>query len=355
MSFEKAVKKQSKLKLLMTGPSGSGKTLSALLIARGIVGPSGIIAVIDTENRSASLYSGPVKIGTNTIPIDFDVCEIEAPFTVEKYHTALKDAIAEKYDAVVIDSITHEWAGSGGLLEQKETLDARGKGNSYTNWATITKQHDAFKELIQQADVHLIATARSKQDYVLSDKNGKQIPQKVGMAPIQREGTEYEFTLTLDMAMNHSAEVSKDRTGLFDGKVFIPSEETGRELKAWLEGGAPAVIRPPKVEPARTPEASTPKPTPTASTPTKTPPPHVAGKALTAQELETIRIQCMKVQGLPPEIKAAFNERKMGQKAAAAWCESKGWDIAAIRHELALDIEEVPPIPENGSEEDIPF
>lgn len=113
----------------------------------------------------------------------------------------------------------------------------------------------------------------------------------------------------------------------------------------------------PKPEPAKvyTPEVVTPKPTPTASTTTKTPPPHVAGKALTAQELEIIRINCMKVQGLPSEIKQAFAARNMGQKAAAAWCETKGWDVAAIRHELALDVEDAPANPQSGSDEDIPF
>lgn len=225
--FKKAERKQSFLKLAITGPSGSGKSLSALLIARGLVGPTGRIAGIDTENGSLSLYSDRVE---------FDVLEIEPPFTVYKYAEAIEAAVKAKFDVLVIDSLTHAWAGEGGLLDKKESLDSAGRGNGYTNWARITKEHEALKSRILQSNIHVVATMRSKQDYVLVDEKGKQVPKKVGMAPIQREGMEYEFTTVFDMAMNHSAEVSKDRSGLFDGKVFTPTPETGEALARWLEG-----------------------------------------------------------------------------------------------------------------------
>ena len=270
MAFTKAVKRKVKLKIAVTGPSGSGKTLSALLIARGIVGPTGRIAVIDTENGSASLYSGDVDIEGRKVQLDFDTCEIENPFTIRKYVGALKEAIDGKYDAVVIDSLTHEWAGSGGLMDQKDELDNRGKGNGFTNWSAITKQHEFFKEALQQSDIHLIATMRSKQDYVLVESNGKQIPKKVGMAPIQRDGMEYEFTLVIDLAMNHTAEVSKDRTNLFDGQIFKPSEETGEKLIKWLDGAVdearPASYNPPP--PVKKAPAPKPTPAPAQAAPT---------------------------------------------------------------------------------------
>lgn len=240
-SFRRAERRRAFLKLAVTGPSGSGKTYSSLLLAKGLLQERGKVAVIDTENGSASLYAG-----AKGIP-EFDVLELEAPYEVSKYRDAIREAAKAGYTVLVIDSLTHAWAGDGGLLDQKELLDRSGRGNSYTNWATITKQHEHFKADILQADVHIIATMRSKQDYVLEQNDkGKQTPKKVGMAPIQREGMEYEFTTVLDLGMNHSAIASKDRTGLFDGKTFIPSEATGKLLMTWLQTGVETNRTPPK-------------------------------------------------------------------------------------------------------------
>jgi hypothetical protein len=252
--FTKAEKRQAKFRGAITGPSGSGKTFSALLIAAGL---GKKIAVVDTENHSASLYAGEKNIP------DFDILEIEPPYTITKYIDAIQEAVKEGYEVLVIDSITHAWAGEGGLLAQKEALDGSGRGNGYTNWAIITKDHEKFKSWLLKVDVHLIATMRSKQDYVLeTNDKGKQAPKKVGLAPIQREGMEYEFTMVLDMAMNHFATVSKTRMNAFDGKFFMPDKKTGEEILNWLEQGtvAPKVPEPPKVAPAPAPAATAPKP-----------------------------------------------------------------------------------------------
>lgn len=239
MTFVKAERKQHKPKLALTGPSGAGKTYSALLIASGM---GNRIAVIDTENGSASLYAnmdkGPLK------GLAFDVLELEPPYTIDKYVRAIEAAQAEKYDVLVVDSISHAWAGEGGLLSKKEALDQRG-GNSYTNWAGITKEHEQFKARILNADIILICTMRSKQDYVLEvNEKGKSAPKKVGMAPIQRDGMEYEFTTVFDLAMDHNAVASKDRTSMFDGQVFKPSKKTGEQILTWLTGAKPIESRP---------------------------------------------------------------------------------------------------------------
>ena len=231
-AFQKAERRQAKLRILITGPSGAGKTFSALLIASGI---GKRIAVADSENRSASICAdrteGPLA------GLAFDIMDIEPPYTVDKFTAAIDAAIAAKYDVLILDSISHEWAGEGGLLSKKKALDQRG-GNSYTNWAGITKEHEIFKARLINADIHLICTARSKQDYVLEmNEKGKQAPKKVGMAPIQRDGVEYEFTTAFDLAMDHNAVASKDRTSLFDGQVFKPTVETGKKILAWLMGG----------------------------------------------------------------------------------------------------------------------
>jgi|ERR1051326_2588186 hypothetical protein len=232
--FQKAEKKQGKLRIALMGPSGSGKTYSALLLAAGI---GKRIAVIDTENRSAADYADKeFAPGQRFV---FDMVAIDKPYTVQKYIAALEAADAEGYDVVIVDSITHAWAGEGGLLQKKEAMDVRG-GNQYTNWAPITKEHEQFKAMLLNYKRHLIATMRSKQDYVIEiNERGKSAPRKVGMAPIQREGMEYEFTVAFDLGMDHNATTSKDRTGLFDAQVFRLTAETGRQLLAWRLAGAP--------------------------------------------------------------------------------------------------------------------
>ena len=223
--FKKAEKKQVKFKVAITGPSGSGKTYSSLCLAQGM---GGKVAVIDTENGSASLYADK---------FEFDVLEIAPPYTIEKYIESIRAAVNAKYDVLIIDSLTHAWAGEGGLLEQKEQLDSRSKSNSYTNWGAITKKHEAFKAAILHAPIHVIATMRSKQDYVIENVNGKNVPRKVGMAPVQRDGMEYEFTTVFDAAMDHTVVAAKDRTDLFRGRIFTITPETGKQIIEWAQRG----------------------------------------------------------------------------------------------------------------------
>lgn len=230
--FQKAERKRARLKLLLTGPSGSGKTLSALMIAKGI---GGRVAVIDTENDSASLYAGDPRVPA------FDVVNLKPPYTTDNYLNAMAAATKGGYDVLIVDSGTHQWAGEGGILNRKEQLDARG-GDSFRNWGKLSPEQERFKSAILHAPMHLIMTLRSKQDYamVAGEAGRKASIQKLGMAPIQREGMEYEFTLSLDMGMSHDATASKDRTGLFDGRIFKPTSATGEELLAWLTSGAAA-------------------------------------------------------------------------------------------------------------------
>jgi hypothetical protein len=239
MQIRKAQRCAIKIKLAITGPSGSGKTLGALLLAKGLVG-DGRILVIDSEDGSSNLYSDH-KL---TAGVDYDVLELDAPYNTQKYIEALALGQKEGYDVIVIDSISHAWAGEGGILDKKNAIDSRG-GNSFTNWGKVTKDHELFKSKIVHAKCHVIVTMRSKQEYIIeSNDKGKQAPRKVGLAPVQREGMEYEFTTVFDCAMDHTYEVSKDRTGLFDGRMEKLSIDTGAEIKDWLSGGAEAPPEP---------------------------------------------------------------------------------------------------------------
>jgi len=232
ITIKKAVREHVYLKLGVTGPAGSGKTQGGIGLALGLA-PTGKIAVIDTENRSASYYAGM---------FNFDVVELDAPFTTQKYLEALNEIIKAGYEVVVIDSLTHEWAASGGILDAKAQKDARG-GNSFANWGEMKSLHNKFVESLLQSHIHVVCTLRSKMEYVLEqDEKGKATPRKVGMAPISSDGMEYEFGVVFDVERaTHLAMASKDRTGLFEGRSLNLNQEVGKELAGWLaKGGAPA-------------------------------------------------------------------------------------------------------------------
>lgn len=223
MKLQTAQRKRAKIKMGLQGPSGSGKTMSALLTAFGLCGDWNKIAIIDTENHSADLYA---HIG------NYNVLPIAAPFTPEKYIQAIEVCENAGMEVVIIDSVTHEWEN---LLDHHASL----QGNSFTNWGKITPRHNDFVQKILQSPCHIISTVRTKQDYVLQEKNGKMVPEKVGLKSVQRDGLEYEFTLVFDLDMKNHATASKDRTGLFFGKPEHKlSVETGRLINEWCNTGA---------------------------------------------------------------------------------------------------------------------
>lgn len=232
--FKKAEKKLSLLRLALAGTSGSGKTWSALQIAKGL---GGKIAVLDTERGSASLYSDFV---------DFDVVEMGPPYEPERFIEVIHAAEKEGYNVLILDSITHEWVGQGGVLEIVDAL-ARSKyrNNSYAAWNEGTPLHQKFIDAMLGSKLHIIATMRSKAVYVETEKqNGKKAIEKQGSAPQQRDGLEYEFTVVLDLNVDgHIALASKDRTGLFQ-KPFVITEQTGKDLLDWLNSGKPVAQQP---------------------------------------------------------------------------------------------------------------
>jgi len=243
IQIKKAVRERVYLKVAVGGPTGSGKTWGAIGIAKGLA-PTGKILVIDTENRSASYYAGTADAAGAW---DFDVVEIEAPFSTQKYLEGLKAAIDNGYEAVVIDSLTHEWAASGGILDQKSQKDARG-GNSFTNWNDMKQLHNKFVETLLQSKIHVVCTLRSKMEYALEqDEKGKSSVRKIGLAPISSDGMEYEFGVFFDVdRATHHAIATKDRTGLFEGRSMPLGNEIGQELRAWRDSGAELRPEPPK-------------------------------------------------------------------------------------------------------------
>lgn len=226
MKLQKAQRHQVKLRIGLSGPSGFGKTYSALLMAYGITNDWNKIALIDTENKSASLYS---HLG------DFNVLSLGEPFTPERYLEAIKLCEDSGIELIIVDSISHEWQGKGGCLEIHEQL-----GGRFQDWARVTPRHNAFIDAIILSKCHLITTSRSKVDYSLDkDGNGKTKVMKLGTKAITREGFEYELTVNFEFLNDkHLVQASKDRTELFTGKPeFIINSSTGKKLIEWCNQG----------------------------------------------------------------------------------------------------------------------
>ena len=223
MTFVKAKKEKIWTKVLLGGSSGSGKTYSALRLATGLAKKCGSgIAAIDTE-------AGRIRYYANEF--DFSDMQLTEPFTPEKYIEAINEAVSSGFKVLIIDSISHEW---------NYCVDVHDKmpGNSWTNWSKITPRHDAFMEKILQAPIHIIATVRGKDEYVLEEKNGKQTPKKVGLGFKQRDGVEYNYTATFNIAQDtHIAEATKDNTHIFEGRYEVLTEKDGEALYDWANTG----------------------------------------------------------------------------------------------------------------------
>lgn len=229
-AFKKATKTQARLRLAVSGPSGAGKTFTSLRIAKGL---GGKVAVIDSERGSASKYADEFS---------FDVLELQS-FHPQRYVEAIKAAEAEGYDVLVIDSLSHAWAGKDGALEQVDRAGDRNKGNKFAGWKDVTPMQNALVDAMLQSRCHVIATMRSKSEWVIEeDSRGKKVPRKIGMAPVQRDQIEYEFDVFGEMD-GAKLVITKTRCRpLRDAVINEPGEELAATLKAWLSDGAPAPV-----------------------------------------------------------------------------------------------------------------
>jgi hypothetical protein len=212
----------------MSGPAGSGKTYSALKIASGL---GGRVGMIDTEHGSGDLYA-------DLLPEGYDVLTLTPPYTPSRYIEAIHALEDLGVSTIIVDSLSHAWTGEGGSLDRQGKI-ADKSGNSWQAWRQVTPEHNALVEALLQSRCHIIATMRAKTEYVQEkdERTGKQVVRKIGLAPIMRDGIEYEFTTFFELDVHHMAYVGKDRTRLFDDEIFRPDAETGRRLLAWLNTG----------------------------------------------------------------------------------------------------------------------
>jgi len=221
----------------LIGPTGAGKTYTALVMATGMVneiGKDASIVVIDTEHNSAAKYSDQFDfmVPASTLPD-------HSPASYVKAIEACEDA---GFDIIIIDSLSHAWVGKGGALEMKDRFAARSKsGNTFQAWAKVTPEHNALMEKLISSKAHIIATMRSKMSYVQEkDDRGRTQIRKVGMAPVQRDGVEYEFDLIGDISREHTMTIDKTRWSDIDSFHGIVTENFGRDLVRWLSDGVEA-------------------------------------------------------------------------------------------------------------------
>jgi hypothetical protein len=236
--FIKATKKSVRARIAFDGPSGAGKTWTSLEWAR-VLGNK--IAVVDTERGSASLYSDRFS---------FDVLELSPPFHPDRLVEAIRSAEAEKYDVLVIDSLSHFWEGEGGVLDIADAAGARAHGNSWAGWKSASPVLRHLIDVILAADLHIIATMRSKTEWVLEERENKhgrsvQTPKRVGMAPVMRAGTEYEFTVIGDLDLEHRLTISKSRCDALSDLVVQPGRaaEAAEMFLNWTKTGAEQASR----------------------------------------------------------------------------------------------------------------
>lgn len=225
MELKQSNRSQSRIRIAMIGPSGSGKSYSSLLLSYGICQDWRRVGVICTEHQSAHLYS---HLG------EYNVLNLTAPFTPERYIEAITTCEKAGMDVIIIDSLSHNWDGDGGILD----IHANMAGNSFTNWSKVTPRHNALVQKILSSGSHIIATVRSKQEYVITEKNGKSVPEKVGMKGIQKDGLEYDYTIVFELDIYNNISCTKDRTRLFNSRIpFKIDESIGKKIKNWCQDG----------------------------------------------------------------------------------------------------------------------
>lgn len=242
--IKKAARENVKVKILLMSPSGAGKTYSALRLAKGMGGKT---LMIDTEARRGLYYANE---------FDYDYVElkevkrndpdyadykallprIDEPYAPENYIALIKYAVDSGYDNLIIDSTTHEWSSKGGILDAKNKMPGT---NDYIKWAKLTPRHDDFIYEVLHSPINVIATVRGKDAYVMEEnEKGKQAPKKVGLGAVQRDGMEYEYTVTFLIDQEtHVATAMKDNTHLFDGRYTMLTEEDGEDLIKWANSG----------------------------------------------------------------------------------------------------------------------
>jgi hypothetical protein len=239
MAFKKAVRSRLRARVGFVGPGGSGKSWWSLVLAYGL---GERVAVIDSERGSASKFQGETDPVTG-VRFDFDVSELDS-CSPQTYVTEIQTAEREGYEVIVIDSLSHAWMGRDGALDQVDRIASRSQSkNNFMAWREVTPQHNALVDAITGSSCHVIVTMRAKTEYVIVDEdrgNGRtvKVPKKIGLAPVQRDGLEYEFDIVGDLDYDHRYAISKSRCPALDRSQLAQPGELARIYRGWLEKGS---------------------------------------------------------------------------------------------------------------------
>lgn len=242
MAFVKAMREKVNAKVIFVSPSGGGKTQSMLEMATGLAKKvGGRIAFIGTEGDRDRLYAGK-KSPHGDYYYDYDLLQLE-DFSPESYIAAINEAVDGGYKVIIVDSLSHEWKFMNDLHDKMP-------GNSFTNWSKLKPRHHKLNEKILEAPAHILCSARGKDDWVLEEKNGKQVPKKVGLGSQTDKDITYEVMLSLQLDQDtHIAHADKDNTGLWGmDRYAMVTAKDGEALYDWCDNGAVPTPKAPSIQ-----------------------------------------------------------------------------------------------------------
>lgn len=254
--IEEASRDQALLRLLLQGPSSGGKTTTALLIAAGMVKALGALGKLPGHlNRQIGLICterGSARKASHITP--FDLLVLSPPYSPQRYRAALARMERIGYPVIIIDQISHEWSGEGGVLQ----MVANSKEfNDFAKWNGPSQDHEEFIDSLLHSPAHLICTARAKTEWLLveKEKNGRIVkaPERIGMQARQREGTEFEFDTVLDLRPgSNEVRCIKDRCELFvvDETYARLDSRAGERFVKWIYSAPTEVDAAARVSPA---------------------------------------------------------------------------------------------------------
>lgn len=227
--FSKAERSQARLRMLIEGPATAGKTFTALRLMR-VLTPK-IAVIIAGEIHGVLIYAGHEQDG-----VRWDFAKtILTNYSPEDYSEAIRDAAREGYEGIIIDQLSSEWNSTGGILQMIDSVDNKQK---MSKWKIATPLHDAMLEEIRNSPAHIIALLRSKMTTIVETVEGKMKPISVGMEPIQRNDTPYEFHIALAMDHTHTCTVIRSKCLEIDGLVVQkPGPELMKPIIEWLSTG----------------------------------------------------------------------------------------------------------------------
>jgi hypothetical protein len=210
----------------IAGVSGSGKTYTALQLGYGLAnGKAEKLGFLDTENRRGSLYA-------DVLPEPFLIGDLYAPFSPQRYIDAIKEFQEAGVEVLIIDSISHEWEGTGGCEEIATVTDRR-----IADWKKAKAEHKRFMNALLQSNMHIITCIRAREKV---DFTNPKEPRSLGIQPIQEKNFMFEMTASLMMweagSKQQVLKCPAELVGILGRQDGYITADDGKKLRAWVDG-----------------------------------------------------------------------------------------------------------------------